>query len=62
MTHTKTQSATRTHHFPLKNEKMERSSQTYAEDFQLSTANVKIDWRKPFRLADALLRKMCLGW
>lgn len=59
MTHTRTQSQTRTHHFHLKNQKMERSAQTHAEGFQLSATNVKIDWRKPFRLADTLLTKMC---
>lgn len=59
LTLTTTQSETRTPHFPLKNEKMERSPQTDAKDFQLSTTNVKIDWRKPFRLADTLQTEMC---
>lgn len=59
LTLTRTQSETRTPHFPLKNEKMERLPQTDAKDFQLSTTNVKIDWRKPFRLADTLQTEMC---
>lgn len=65
MTHTRAQSQTRTHHFHLKNQKMERSARTHAEGFQLSATNVKIDWRKPFRLADTLLTKIvskdCVG-
>jgi len=31
---------------------MKGSSQTHVEDFQLSTSQVKIDWRKPIRLPD----------
>lgn len=38
---------------------MERSPQTHGKDFQLSTTNVRIDWRKPFRLADTLLTEIC---